>query len=232
LPDGNRSIPADDENTLHNISPLTSHVMQSFLSDLSDAIDQADADQPLILESRTLYRSCHIVLTETGERMPAITYGNQFYSFFRSERDRARALELATKLRQRDHLPLLTQTPKGFAIWVFEPDALLAPQQAIAPSFKSADFSPASLDSSYRVLTSPDSYQTCEICVPDLDKRLSAILYEGRFYSLFKTVDDIEQAAQIINRLSYRGDETVIIQSMEGMSLWILEPDGFMAPRI
>lgn len=206
--------------------------MQSFLSDLSDALDQADADQPLILESRTLYRSCHIVLTETGERMPAITYGNQFYSFFRSERDRARALELAAKLRQRDHLPLLTQTPKGFAIWIFEPDALLAPQRAIAQSFTRVDSSRTALDSSYRILTSTDSYQTCEICVPDLDKRLSAILYEGRFYSLFKTVDDIDQAAQIINRLSYRGDETVIIQSMEGMSLWILEPDGFLAPRI
>ncbi|MBD1912351.1 MULTISPECIES: hypothetical protein [unclassified Leptolyngbya] len=206
--------------------------MQSFLSDLSDGIGQADTDQPLILESRTLYRSCHIVLTETGERMPAINYGNQFYSFFRSERDRARALELATKLRQRDHLPLLTQTPKGFAIWVFEPDALLASQQAIAQSFTDADSSYDELDSSYRLLTSTDSYQTCEISVPDLDKRLSAILYEGRFYSLFKTVDDLQQACQIINRLSYRGDETVIIQSAEGMSLWILEPDGFLAARI
>jgi hypothetical protein len=164
--------------------------------------------------------------------MPAITYGNQFYSFFRSERDKMRALELATKLRQRDHLPLLTQTPKGFAIWIFEPDALLSPQRAIAQSpINTASF-PTELDSSYRVLSLTDTYQTCEICVPDLDKRLSAILYEGRFYSLFKTVDDLQQAAQIINRLSYRGDETVIIQSVEGMSLWILEPDGFLAPRI
>jgi len=199
--------------------------MKSFLT---DALYQVDLDQPLILESRNLYRSCHIVLPETGERMPAISYGHQFYSFFRSEKDKVKALELAEKLRNRDHVPLLTKTPKGFAVWVFEPDAYQSPQQSSSPGGNLGTVE----ETPYRLVTSPESYQTCEICVPDLDKRLSAILYEGRFYSLFKTVDNLQQAIQIITRLSYRGDETVIIQSMEGMSLWILEPDGFLAPHL
>jgi len=200
-------------------------------SSLTDAIYQVDIEQPLILESRNLYRSCHIVLPETGERMPAIAYGQQLYSFFRSEKDRDRALELAGKLRSRDHLPILTKTPKGFAVWVFEPDAYLVSSANPGSPAPSHTHIPTK-DPGYRLITSSDSYQTCEICVPDLDKRLSAILYAGRFYSLFKTVDSFQQATQTIQRLSYRGDETIIIQSEEGLSLWILEPDGFLAPRL
>ena len=178
-------------------------------------------DAPRILKSRDTYRSCHIVLPETGERMPAIAINANYYSFFRTEKEEVRAYSLYNKLLERGHTPIITRTPKGFAVWILEPDAHPA-------GFQKTEKKKASR-STYRILTSPQDIETCQIRVPDLDKQLSAMRYEGKFYSLFKTVDDIQQATQLIKRLSYQGDETIIIQSAEGLSLWILEPDARLA---
>lgn len=174
---------------------------------------------PHLLESRSQYRSCHIVLIDTGERLPAIQFDGEYYSFFRSVPEQQRAIELGNKLQNRGHAAVITKTPKGFVVWAFEPHARPAKprtQLAIGSGFEAP----------YRLLTSPREYQICQIRVPDLDKQLSAIQYEGKLYSLFKTVESLQQASQIIERLSYRGDETVILQSEDGYSLCILEPDA------
>lgn len=186
-----------------------------------EALSHDSSETPHVLESRNRYRSCHIVLSDTGERVPAIQFENEYYSFFRSVADKQRALELGSKLQNRGHAAVITKTPKGFVIWAFETHARLAKPRSSAPK-------KTGYEAPYRLLTSPREYQTCQIVVPDLDKQLAAVQYEGKLYSLFKTVETLQQASQIIKRLSYRGDETIILQSEEGFSLCILEPDAIL----
>ncbi|NJN58252.1 MAG: hypothetical protein HC879_12515 [Leptolyngbyaceae cyanobacterium SL_5_9] len=82
---------------------------------------------------------------------------------------------------------------------------------------------------SYSILTSRSQYRPCHIRVPDLEKPLAAIAFNGNYYSLFKVVEDVQQAKQIIVRLSHRGDSTVITKSLKGYGLWVLEPEGYIA---
>jgi hypothetical protein len=201
--------------------PSDPHVLihLSIMQTVPEAFSQPSTMTPHLLESRSRYRSCHIVLNDTGERMPAIQFDGEYYSFFRSVPDKQRALELGSKLQNRGHAAVITKTPKGFVVWAYEQSA--RPAKPRSKSVANSGF-----DTPYRLLTSPRDYQTCQIRVPDLDKQLSAIQYEGRLYSLFKTVESLQQASQIIKRLSYRGDETVILQSEDGYSLCILEPDA------
>ncbi|NJL36238.1 MAG: hypothetical protein HC899_05375 [Leptolyngbyaceae cyanobacterium SM1_4_3] len=79
------------------------------------------------------------------------------------------------------------------------------------------------------ILTSRSQYRPCHIRVPDLEKPLAAIAFNGNYYSLFKVVEDVQQAKQIIVRLSHRGDSTIITKSLKGYGLWVLEPEGYIA---
>lgn len=193
-----------------------------------------------ILELRTDYRSCHIVLPDSNERTAAIALAGEYYSFFRVEKSEARAQSICAKLMQRGHRPVITRVPKGFVVWTLEPNAQLATQTTSArlsdnssslnsstgaPSEKAATDAPVA---PYRILVSPDQYKFCNIRVPDLDKRLMAICVDGLFYSLFKTLEDVQQAVQIVKKLNYRGNETIITKNAKGYSLWVLEPDARM----
>ncbi|MDG2615682.1 hypothetical protein P7L53_05430 [Thermoleptolyngbya sichuanensis XZ-Cy5] len=193
-----------------------------------------------ILELRTDYRSCHIVLPDSNERTAAIALAGEYYSFFRVEKSEARAQSICAKLMQRGHQPVITRVPKGFVVWTLEPNAQLATQATSArlsdtssslnsstgaPSEKAATDAPVA---PYRILVSPDQYKFCNIRVPDLDKRLMAICVDGLFYSLFKTLEDVQQAVQIVKKLNYRGNETIITKNAKGYSLWVLEPDARM----
>jgi hypothetical protein len=84
-----------------------------------------------ILESRSQYRSCHLQLPDLDERLPGISVGHSLYSFLKSEQNQSRALEKAENLSRKGDHPILTKTPKGYVIWVLEPDAqpLRAKQQ-------------------------------------------------------------------------------------------------------
>lgn len=152
--------------------------------------------------------------------MAAIKLDNQYYSFFRAEREQSRALTVYQKLSHRGHTAIITRIPKGYAIWVFEPDA--QPAKPTAQSFDDT----TSAKPTYRLLISPSQYYPCSIQVPDLEQPLTAIQFENRYYSLFKTIGEIQQAVQLIKRLRYRGDETLITKTDDGYSLWILEPDA------
>ena len=179
---------------------------------------------PVILQSRDQYRLCHIYLPDSGDRMAAITINNLYYSFFRVEKTEKRAREVCTKLSQRGYSPVLTKIPKGLAIWTLEPNAQLVSADSITSSAS------VSTDQAltYRLLVSGSQYSFCNIRVPDLKKQLTAIAFENRYYSLFKTVDDIPQAVQIVKKFSHRGSETVITQNAKGYGLWVLEPDAYL----
>jgi hypothetical protein len=193
-----------------------------------------------VLESRAEYRPCHIVLSDSNERTAAIALAGEYYSFFRVEKSEARAQAICAKLMQRGHRPVITRVPKGLAVWTLEPNAQVAPPAATAGlssrpsrpllhSSASAPLENAATEAQvapYRILVSPDQYKFCNVRVPDLDKRLMAICVEGLYYSLFKTLEDVQQAVQIVKKLNHRGSETIITKNARGYSLWVLEPDA------
>lgn len=179
---------------------------------------------PVILQSRHEYRPCHVYLPDSSDRVAAITVNGEYYSFFRVEKTEKRANEVCNKLSQRGYTPILTQIPKGFAIWTLEPDA----QLVVADSTASLTPSTPEQELSYKILVSTSQYKFCNIRVPDLKKQLIAIDFEDRYYSLFKTIDDVQQAVQIVKKLSHRGSETVITKNAKGYGLWVLEPDAYL----
>jgi hypothetical protein len=71
------------------------------------------------------YQTCHICLNGTQEHTAAITVNQQFYSFFKTVRDRDKALDILGKLYDSGSDAIITQAPKAYAIWVLEEDALL-----------------------------------------------------------------------------------------------------------
>ncbi|BAU42740.1 hypothetical protein [Leptolyngbya sp. O-77] len=96
-----------------------------------------------ILELRTDYRSCHIVLPDSNERTAAIALAGEYYSFFRVEKSEARAQSICAKLIQRGHRPVITRVPKGFAVWTLEPNAQIAPPATSLRSANAANRLPA-----------------------------------------------------------------------------------------
>jgi hypothetical protein len=72
------------------------------------------------------YCTCHICVPDSDERMAAIIFNKQYYSFFKSVKDREKALSVVAKLQEKDNDALIVKTPKGYAIWVLEPTAYLS----------------------------------------------------------------------------------------------------------
>ncbi len=177
---------------------------------------------PTILQSRQEYRHCHIYLPDSGDRVAAISVNGLYYSFFRVEKTENHALKVCTKLSQRGYTPILTKISKGLAIWTLESSAQPVSADTVVEVASASTHS----EPPYKILVSDSQYKFCSIRVPDLENQLMAIAFESRYYSLFKTVDDVQQAVQIVKKLSHRGSEAVITKSTKGYGLWVFEPDA------
>jgi hypothetical protein len=172
-----------------------------------------------ILRSRDQYYLCHIRVPDAEQRLAAIQVSGSYYSFFRIEKDEKRALTLAGKLHHRGDRVLITKIPKGYAIWVLESEA--EPVELTQREPKSV-----LPELSYVILISRHQYQPCHIQVPDLEQRLSAIYFEGQYYSLFKVVEELDVAKRLVKRLAHRKEMAVITQLAKGYGVWVLESDA------
>ncbi|HEY9827423.1 MAG TPA: hypothetical protein V6D19_18440 [Stenomitos sp.] len=83
----------------------------------------ASLPSKLIL-SKGEYKTCRIKVKDAQETFPAIALSQQFYSFFRVAKDRDKALNMLSKLFDNGHRAVITQTPKAYAIWVLETEAM------------------------------------------------------------------------------------------------------------
>lgn len=175
-----------------------------------------------MLESRSQYRPCHVRVPDLNKRLAAILVDDKYYSFFRIEKDSQRALEITNKLTRRGDQTVITKTAKGYVIWVLEPEA--CPEQLTQDRSQSTNSSQVS----YKLLESRSQYQPCQIRVPDLDKRLSAILVEGKYYSLFRVAGDRQKFTETIAKLNRRNDETVVTRTSKGFIIWVLEPEAYL----
>ncbi len=71
------------------------------------------------------YHSCHIRVPDMPDRLPAVVVDGKFHSFFKTVKDRDKALDLLAKLIDKGDEAVITQTPKAYAVWVLEPTAYI-----------------------------------------------------------------------------------------------------------
>jgi hypothetical protein len=189
--------------------------MRSQVHSSSPAFSQV-AHQPQfkILESRSQYRSCHIRVPDESDRLAAIQVGDQYYSFFKVVKKRQKAMQVPARLVYRGDEVVITHVSKGDVIWVLEPDA---GSQTEKPANRLC-----------QILQDDGEYEPCVISVPDTAHPLEAVFTSGKYYSLLRVVKDREAAIELADRLTQKGNETVITQSDRGFSIWVLEPDADM----
>jgi hypothetical protein len=78
-----------------------------------------------ILDSREQYQTCRVRVPHLKSRLFAVLVQGKHYSLFRSGVAQERALEIAVKLEHRGDEPIITQTGKGYAVWVWQPKAIV-----------------------------------------------------------------------------------------------------------
>lgn len=177
---------------------------------------------PRLLESRSQYRACHIRLPGDSHRTAAIFVEGKYYSLVKVAQSGQQTLEICRRLIMKGHQILITKIVKGYAIWVFEPEAV--PETPICASAQPA---PKSVISpTCRILSDQSRYQICEIRVPDLDDRLEAVLVDGQYYGLFKVVETRQQALEFAAKLGRRGDATIITKTQKGDAIWVREAEA------
>ncbi|MBC6479821.1 MAG: hypothetical protein GDA56_20610 [Hormoscilla sp. GM7CHS1pb] len=81
------------------------------------------ANSPIL--DRSQYKPCKIRVPDVKKRLAAIEVSGKYYSFLRNFPSRDKALKIARQLSSEGDKVLLTQTRKGYLLWVFEPDAYL-----------------------------------------------------------------------------------------------------------
>jgi hypothetical protein len=175
-----------------------------------------------LLFDRDLYTPCHIRVPDTDHRLSAIYVDNQFYSFFKLIPEARKALEVLMRLGKRDHAAALTRTRRGYAIWAHETGARYAPP-ARQPGYGiRAVFGPEAC----LMVSDRSAYQPCRLQVPDVAKPLNAVLYNNRYYSIFKQETDAARVLDIAAKLARRGDETLLVIDQPNYAVALLEPNG------
>ncbi|MEM7769868.1 MAG: hypothetical protein AAGA75_10250 [Cyanobacteria bacterium P01_E01_bin.6] len=190
-----------------------------------------------VLMSRDLYKSCHIEAPDLISLLPAICVDNCFYSLFKVEQERTSALETLKRLHERGDTTVVTVIPKGYAIWILEPEAIAVKKvlndgsDSIQDddsngSLSALDHHPKqSYDDSipYQILTSQRQYTAGKALIRGLDRPVPVVYFQGHYYSLFKTIHDIKQTAHIVKQISGRGKRIVVTRKDQGYGIWILE---------
>ena len=174
-----------------------------------------------ILKSSSEYSRCQIWVPDLTDPLAAINVGDKYYSLLKVVPDEQKAVEIAERLVKRGDNVVLTATPKGCAIWVWEAQAhLKSTQKPSEPASSPTD--PAN----YPILDR-SQYQPCKIKVPDVKKPLAAIEVSGKYYSFFKNFPDRDKALNIAEQLSSEGDKVLLTQTRKGYMIWVFEPDAY-----
>ncbi len=176
-----------------------------------------------ILTHRSQYRSCHVRLPDDEQRVAAIAVNGKYYSLVKVVKDRDKALKICDRLTNLGNETLITCLAKGDAIWVWERDAI--------PERRGKDLQrelPPVSPSTYRILEPQQSYQNCQIRVPDLDMSLAAITLDGKYYTLFKLVDTRDKAIALAQKLLSNGDDIVITTVENRYGVWVMELEAYL----
>lgn len=197
------------------------------------------------LSDRHGYTTCHVQLPDHPRPIAAIAFEHQYYSLFMARQSEPEARAIAQRLQQQGDQVLVTGLPTGFAIWVWEPQAQVTSFQRLpAPSpfsvsepevetIRAAVPSPSHSDrpqpSMARRSPVPERYQACHIRVPYQEGRLAAICVDQRYYSLFRIVNQAQQANRVEAKLRDRGCDVMVTETVRGYALWVLEVEAWPA---
>ncbi|MDX2096725.1 MAG: hypothetical protein SFW36_03030 [Leptolyngbyaceae cyanobacterium bins.59] len=85
---------------------------------------------PLVLEANAVKR-CHVQVPDLPRPVAAIAYRKQFYSYVKSFPENEAAEKAARRLLAKGDSVILIPSPKGMALWAWEPDAEPVRKKAI-----------------------------------------------------------------------------------------------------
>lgn len=176
----------------------------------------------LFIASRHQYSACQIKVPDLDRPLAAIAIGNRYYSFFRVAQESPRALSMVTRLSYCGDRVAIKKNPKGYGIWVEEPDASPRSPRSTSPTGNKT----TQILASSKVLVSASQYEELQVVVPDLDQPVEAIAYGGKYYSLFRTGTDTDKVIDLVAKIALRGDETVMFKTKKGYAVCIIEPDA------
>ncbi|WP_448560501.1 hypothetical protein [Trichothermofontia sp.] len=69
----------------------------------------------------------------------------------------------------------------------------------------------------------------CHIYLPDTPKAVSAICYNGDYYSYVRLYANADAAQRGVDRMLNLGNTVILTQVRKGLVLWVLEPDARLA---
>ncbi|NJN29686.1 MAG: hypothetical protein HC824_03960 [Synechococcales cyanobacterium RM1_1_8] len=165
-----------------------------------------------LLMERRQYRTCHIRVPDLEQHLSAIQTGEgEFYSFYRVFPESAKLLTVVAKLGNRGDRMAITPSPKGYTLWVHEPDASALSSPGLARKAQLAQEAVADV----RFLSAQAIYYPCMIELPSGRKYLSLAI-DGGFYRFFKLEQDFGRVVNVAGRLSRQGSE-VLIATAQGV---------------
>jgi hypothetical protein len=180
-----------------------------------------------VLTQRQQYTPCHLRLPDEPTPMAGICFQDYYYSFFKVVPTLDRAQQLVDRLVERGNRSIITTTPKGYVLWVYEAKAEQhSSRDGLRKTSHVSGFQGEMTASQVQILRSERFYQSCKIQVPDLDKPLTGITYNQQVYSLLRIVRDEAQATELAEKLERKGNKALITASAYGYSVWVLEPEG------
>lgn len=169
---------------------------------LAELSAQAPAVCKLLMERRQ-YRTCHIRVPDLEQHLSAIQAGDdEFYSFYRVFPEEMKLLHIVGKLGNRGDHMAITRSPKGYTLWVQEPDATLL-------SGAGAKQAPQEDTAYARFLPVNAIYHPCMVEVPE-GRRYLSLAIDDNYYRFFKLEKDFQRVMNVAGRLSRQGSEVLI----------------------
>lgn len=174
------------------------------------------------LVNRSSYQACHIRLPDLPLRQPAIALDGQFYSFFRALPVARKALIIAARLGKREDQVAITLTRRGYALWIHEPQASLAPPRQASERGLQPVFGPVPC----LLLSNAAGYRRCSLRVPDLEQPIAGLMVGDRGYSIFRQVPDAAEAIALTARLTAMAEDTVLVVAADSLLVAVFEANA------
>lgn len=89
----------------------------------TNATEMAKWNSSQILLSQDKYQICHIRVSESEERFPALLVDQNYYSLARVFSEIKQVLAVKAKLEWSGEITVLTKIATGYALWILEPNA-------------------------------------------------------------------------------------------------------------
>lgn len=122
--DGAHSAPAAQKDEFANT--FQSEGLPSSSTEALQNLDQVSGSTAAsVLAPYDQYQTCRIRVPHLKRRLFALLVQGQCFSLFRSGIAQERALEIAVKLEHRGDKPIVTQTHKGYAVWIWQAEAIV-----------------------------------------------------------------------------------------------------------